>query len=312
MVEDARTNSLIVTDIPRQFPMIENAIARLDVPIPQILIEVEMLDVSQNTLDAIGVTFTADNVLTLDAKSLDFSSATHNRYANLGSFITKGDLTSGLKAVLALVRNDGNTKTLARPRVLTLDNQMAQIKIATDEVIGIKRNTTGTTGDNTTDEAERLETGVIFTVTPQANLLLGEITLAIVPRVIDSGLTSVLGNYKNPEERSVNALIKVKDGQTVIIGGLLRQQKDMTVSKLPVLGDFPLLGRLFRHKREEVTTRDLLIVLTPHILGIDEIPKGEFSKIHGKSGFHREQLMPNSRATAIRNDLDRISASDGE
>ena len=226
VVEDARTNSLVVTDMPKQFPMIEKTIARLDVPIPQIMIEVEMLDVSKEVLDSMGVTFTSDNVLTVTGSTaLTFpKTEKYQRYNNILGFFKNGDVSTGLKAVLELVRTDTNTRTLARPRILTLDNEMAQIKIATDEVIGIKHNTTGTAGDNTTDEAERLETGVIFTVTPQANLLLGEVTLALVPKVIDSGLTSTFGtsSFKNPEERSINALIKVKDGQTVVIGGLLR------------------------------------------------------------------------------------------
>ncbi|NTV28877.1 MAG: hypothetical protein HGA80_02230 [Candidatus Omnitrophica bacterium] len=310
--QDARTNSLIVTDMPKQFAIVEKTIARLDVPVPQILIEVEMLDVSKNTLDSLGLKFTADNVLTVDSSNLDFSSSKLSRYAHLEGFFRKGSVTSAMQAVLSLVRSDGTTKTLARPRLLTLDNQRAQIKIATDEVIGIKHNVTGTTGENTTDEAERLETGVIFTVTPQANLLSGEITLAIVPKVIDSGLTSVLGNYKNPEERSVNALIKVKDGQTVIIGGLLRQQKDLTISKLPILGDVPLLGLAFRHKREEVLTRDLLIVLTPHILGVNDIPQGQFHSVDGSAGFKREQSFSSAREAAISDELNRVSSSAGE
>jgi general secretion pathway protein D len=129
-----------------------------------------------------------------------------------------------------------------------------------------------------------------------------------LPKVIDSGATSTLGNFKNPEERSINALIKVKDGQTVVIGGLLREKTDATVTKLPLLGDIPFLGSLFRHKSNEVTTRELLIVLTPHILGMGDIPNGKFTNMNGNTGFHREQDAIDPRDAAITDELNRASS----
>ena len=283
LVEDARTNSLIVTDVESQFGLIEDAIAKLDVPVPQILIEVEMLDVSKVTSDLMGVKF--------GNSPLSFTGASKSTfYPFNGSQILKkvgtnyltptGDATSeyklgkvsatGMTAVINFLRTRTDTRNLARPHLLTLNNETAEIKISTNEAIGvIKTTSTTSTTVPEVETAERVPTGVFLTVTPQANLLTREIVMAVYPKVIQARVGSITVNgvlAKDAEERGSQSILKVQDGDTIIIGGLLRTDSSSTITKLPILGDIPLLGMAFRHKDKSGTERELMIFMTPHIV----------------------------------------------
>ncbi len=283
LVEDARTNSLIVTDVESQFGIIEDTIAKLDVPVPQILIEVEMLDVSKITSDLMGVKF--------GNSPLSFTGASKGAFYPFNqsqilkkmdtSFLTPtGDATSqyqlgtisaaGMTAVLNFLRTRTDTRNLARPRLLTLNNETAEIKISTNEAIGvIKTTNTTTTTVPEVETAERVPTGVFLTVTPQANLLTREIIMAVYPKVIQARLGSITVNgvlAKDPEERGSQSILKVQDGETIVIGGLLRTDDSNTITKLPILGDIPFLGMAFRHKDKSGTERELIIFMTPHII----------------------------------------------
>src|SRR5208282_5270209 len=119
----------------------------------------------------------------------------------------------------------------ARPRILTLNNETAQIEISTDQAISLSSQTSSTSGSvlATSVTPERVTTGVILRVTPQANLLTREVTMAVSPKVIDVILSQVQppagsaqGQIYDPETRGSESILKLKDGQTMVIGGLLR------------------------------------------------------------------------------------------
>jgi len=277
ITEDPRTNSLIITDIATNFPMIEQTITRLDVNVPQILIEVEMIEVAKSITDKLGIKWGgAPLVLTGGARtnafpwdgSVPFFDELQN--VNYSARLTTGSISAtGFTATLNFLRSQSDTKNLARPRILTLNNQTAQIKISTDEAIGEKTQTAG--ADATalqTTEAERAETGVILTVTPQANLETREITMALIPKhtLAKSGLTISGTTFKDPETRTASTLLKVMDGSTIVIGGLLREETTTTLTKVPLLGDIPVVGAAFRHKQVISQERELLIFITPHIV----------------------------------------------
>ncbi len=277
VIEDPRTNSLIVTDIPSQFPIIEKTIAQLDAPTPQILIQVEMLDISKTTADQLGVQY---------GTALSFSGAKRsvlypwdqNKILSKGFELdpeyTAGTIdASGLTVMLQFLKNQVDTKNLANPKILTLNNQSAEIKISSNEAIGTVSTTTGG-GSGVTDstvEAERIETGIFLTVTPQINIETGEITMAIVPKVIEARIGSIKDprsgeNYKDPEERSSKTILRVKDNETIFLGGLKKNTNANTVTKVPLLGDIPLIGGAFRYTVKAHQERELVIFITPKII----------------------------------------------
>ena len=284
IIEDPRTNSLIITDIPSQFPAIEKTIAKLDVPIPQILIEVEMLDVSKRTAEQLGIKYGTTLSFT-GAKRAVFYPWDQNNLLNSGRVqfdpTAGGDLgtaefttgtidASGLSAMLQFLKTQTDTKNLANPKILTLNNQSAEIKISTNESIGIITSNSGGTAatEEQTIEAERVQTGIFLTVTPQINMETGEITMAVIPKVIEArqGGTFDGHTFKDPEERTSKAILRVKDNETIFLGGLKKTNDINIITKIPILGDLPLIGGAFRHKDKSIEERELVIFITPKII----------------------------------------------
>ena len=286
VVEDTRTNSLIITDTPGQFDSIESAIAKLDVPIPQILIEVEMVEVDKNVADQLGIsygatplTFTGGTMFSnwpfgptsMNAPGGSSSSSSSSSSSGSGS---TGWNAGGLTAALNFLSTTTNARTLARPKILTLNNQTAQIQISTDAVINFQQTTSSTTSNTQVIYTpQRATTGVILTVTPQADLITREITMAVSPRDIDiivsqvqPPLSSGLGTSYDTQTRGADSILKLKDGQSMVIGGLMDNQDSTVISKLPFLGDLPLIGAAFRSKSVNKNDRELIIFLTPHII----------------------------------------------
>jgi type II secretory pathway component GspD/PulD (secretin) len=312
IVEDPRTNSLIITDIASNFPHIENAVTRLDIPVPQILIEVEMLEVSTELSSKIGVKMGDTPLEFTGAQRSHLYPWDQNDILRRGPFQFEDEYfaglidAKGLKATLQLLRTHSDTKNLARPRILTLNNEAAQIKIATDEAIGIKTQTTSAEGvGSSSDEAERVETGVFLTVTPQANVPMDEITMAIVPKVIiaRTGSTFEGRTFRDPEERGAKSILKVKSGETIIIGGLIRTDVTNTATRVPFFADIPFIGRAFRHKDEKTVERELIIFITPHILKDTPPPVKAASSYENASFLTREQDIPDKRLRSIEQEI---------
>lgn len=283
IIEDFRTNSIIVTDTPMKMKVISQVIAALDVSIPQVLLEVEMLDVSKDAVDKVGfefgdTPFTA--IITGAAATSGFPFGDWSKIIDPA----KGSLSinpsgSTYNMQLDFMRTHTDTKFLARPKLLTLNNETAEIAITKDEIVGredtVVESTSGTTTTSVFKRSTELTltpegTGIFLRVTPQVNLDTNEITMVVNPKssVTSRSDLSVTGNLQSDVEvRSTKSIVKVKDGETIILGGLIHQDKSIEIKKLPILGDIPLLGVLFRHKDQTIgLERELIVFITPHII----------------------------------------------
>ena len=295
LVEDPRTNSLIITEIPSKIGMIAKTLAALDVPVPQVMLEVEMLDVNKNATEKLGIKFgqtpiTLNTSLTLATIGTRFPFGLVNAGKSTiasGSF-NPSTSASTYQVLLDFLKTRSDTKFLARPRILTLNNETAEIKITTQESIGVEATTASAGGSagTSTSGPERMETGVHLKVTPQINTETGEVTMFINPKVAETsaGNTITIGGvayvYRDPEERSTKSMVRVKDGETIIIGGLIRKKTTVILTKLPILGDIPILGRIFTHtNKDEDRDRELLIFITPHIIKDSAIELAQAKKI---------------------------------
>ncbi|MFH1413842.1 MAG: secretin N-terminal domain-containing protein [Candidatus Omnitrophota bacterium] len=315
VIEDARTNSLIITDTPRNMKAIAEVIASLDVTVPQVLLEVEILDVIKGVVDDMGIEW--DNPFaSLDVVGKRMTSFPFARSGNSGFGRTLTGTSGtweannfgpsiltvfGQTLNLDLLREHSDTKILARPRILTLNNETAEIKVVTDEAVNLTTVATasGSLTAQETGTASRIETGISLKVTPQINLDTGEVTMFIVPSVKDTSTSSLGDSIKDPEERSARTAVRVRDNETVVIGGLIRHDKSETIVKVPLLGDIPFLGALFRHRyKDKDEDRELLVFITPHIIR-DEIE--EITRMKKKFFPEREQdfVGETSRELAI-------------
>ena len=280
--EDPITNSLIVVDVPSQFEVIDEVISKLDIASPKVMIEVEMLDVTKGLIDKIGFKYGDNNysnnfsaTYNGPTKSVAFPMQPYGNVTAPRSF-TFGTFDVGtFNMLIQALSTDTTTKILARPKILTLSNETAEINLTTNEAIGI--NTTTTETGVQTSSTERTETGTKLRVTPQVNKDTGEITLFLevfTKDATDSELTltgDVQGSIKNPEERGTKSVLRLNNGETLLMGGLIRNKSIKTTTKVPVLGDIPWVGKLFSFKDDDRSERELLVFLTPKI--IEDTPR---------------------------------------
>lgn len=278
ITEDPITNSLIVVDVPVQFPIIDEVISKLDIPIPRIMIEVEMIDVSKSHLDQIGFNFANGVIAELEIGSRSTRFPWPNKWYGPGGGAGTVPALSNfsfeeMSSIMQFLSQESSTKFLARPKILTLANETAEVNLVLNEVIGLT--TTTNVDSSTTQDIEREYTGTRLRVTPQISLATSEITLVVDifnKESQDSGISisgMSTGFVKNVEERSTKSIVRLKAGETLFIGGLLKKEEQETITKIPFFGDLPVIGRFFSYLSRPMAdniNRELLVFLTPHIL----------------------------------------------
>lgn len=276
MTEDPSTNSIIITDMPSKFPLIEQIITKLDIPTPQVMVEVEILDVDKQDVDKLGFNWATTTswfkYLTSSTGSLNKFS--QNPFPPLRSLGGENAYSRTWGFVFEFLSTRKTTKFLARPKLFMLNNETAEIKISASEAIGVV-NSYDDQGRLTSQAAERATTGVILKVSPQISMSTGEITMNLQPSISETTESSidlvtssgVSQKLKNPEERSLKSTVRIKDGETIVVGGLIRQSTATSVTKIPFFADIPLIGLLFRNKQVDPRKdREILVFITPKII----------------------------------------------
>lgn len=297
---DPRTNKLIVTDVAEVFPQVENILAELDVKPPQILIEAQIVEVSKTSGLSLGFEYGGEGgtmvSMTGPKRVVDFeyikgqgvkgwnyifptkdqmnsdsgsgggegggSSSSDSDQSDEGGLLDFSAFNIVLKSLLTR----GEAKYLGKPKVVTLNNKTATITTSTDATVGqtMSQSGSGSGEGMTTTSAERKRVGLTLQVTPQVNRE-GYVTLYVQPSYSDL-VSSGFDFSKDTTTRAASTLVRVKNGQTVVIGGLLTSRETDQTRKVPLLGDIPILGWLFTSKTKSKSTTDLVIFITPTIL----------------------------------------------
>ena len=281
---EPRTNSLIVTDVAEVFPQIEQIISELDRKAPQVLIESRIMEINSDRINNLGIEWGGANGELASFKgpirATDWPLGERtvaggdwklfNSNMNLDSltgasalgYLSLAQLTALLKAIVS--RSEG--KYLGNSKIVTLNNKTAIITISRDAAVSTSSQITQTT---TTSTAERRRVGLMLRVTPQVNKE-GYITLMAQPSYTDLTPSSVLDSngqtMYDTVSRGVSTLVRVKNGQTVVIGGLLSTKDDKTVRKVPLLGYIPIVGWFFTSVSNRKQNTDLVLFITPTIL----------------------------------------------
>ncbi len=185
--------------------------------------------------------------------------------------------TTDFTAFIELLKTQGDVQVLSSPRVSTVNNQKAVIKVGSDEfyVTNISQDTTSTTGNTSVSvELSPFFSGVALDVTPQISLQ-GDIVLHVHPSVSEVSeqtktITTVDGVTSMPlaasNIRESDTIIRAANGQVVVIGGLMQNSTQDEVASVPILGDIPLLGALFRHTKKSTRKSELVILLKPTVI----------------------------------------------
>jgi len=265
-----------ITASPEIIERVTQDLATIDVPPRQVMIEAVVTELTTEARKSLGID--ASWFLEKGEKKLDVIFPVGDLLdSTLGLyFLTprfeaegwEGDFQSTLRALV----QDGEIWVRANPRVATLEGQKATILIGKEEYYIIV--TGGTTGPYYYGQLERIPVGVSLTLVPYISDK-EEITVEIQPEVSDvvgkgaTGLPVV-------SRRTVSTKIRVKDGETIVIGGLLQKSETENRRKIPLLGDIPILGYLFSRTDRVVDEIETVIFITPHILR--EVSPAELQK----------------------------------
>ena len=197
--------------------------------------------------------------------------------ANFSRLNTAALVASGNAKVSDLVKflsTQGDVKSISSPRVMTLNNQPAMISVGRELFYKITSSTTaGGQGGAVAAQGEQISSvfaGILLDITPEIDDN-GMITLKINPSISDTvkNVQSETGSRTIPPDlirRQIASVIKVRDGQHAILGGLISSKKGTTESKLPLLGDIPVLGQLFKREENINKVEELVLIITPHIV----------------------------------------------
>lgn len=238
-----------------------------------------------------------------------------NAAAVASSIFTYGTLDfSSFSAVLAMISERDGTTVISTPRIITLDNQKATIKVV-DKVMMQKTiqatDTANTISIEFEDEDEAREIGTSLTIVPHVNAK-GEITVNLMPRVSSGGVSTITSTAASATQnvitmtissREANTQIRVKDGETIFIGGLIDDQFDTDTGKLPILGDLlgniPYIKHLVTYEDTFIDKTEIVFFVTVHLVkdGMDAIEKSftvdEFQKYwvdyHSKKEVEQEK-----------------------
>jgi len=262
-------NTLTVTASPEIIARIEEDMAKIDIPLKQVMIQAIVTDLTKGVTKELGIDWEWqwDNTKGIDSTA----SGTEGMTDLLGTFTyaTTGELTrSVLLKINALIRK-GKAKLRANPRIVTLDGQEATIFIGREEYYSIVSGPV--TYPYTTLEA--ITAGITLKITPYISEN-GEITVEIQPEVSDVTVEATEERLPVITKRQVNTKVRVRDGDTVIIGGLTNQTEFERVTRVPILGYIPVVGLFFKDKKKIVEETEVVVFITPSILP-ETLPKSE-------------------------------------
>jgi type IV pilus assembly protein PilQ len=302
---DINTNSIIVTESLEGMLATENLINQLDQRPRQVLIEAKLIEVSLNNELDYGIQWNYGSATTNSNGSVNTIGTTVGPTiapATPGALPSGGVTTSGISsaggigaggagtgvslaadkifgaltlgriannylvnATITAAASEGKAKVLSDPKITTLNNQAANINVTTQ--IPYVTSNVASTGVQT-QTVSYVTTGIQLTVTPSINAD-GRILLIINPNVSQPSVTASANTQTGApavDTRNAQTSVLVRDGETIVIGGLISDSLQDTISKIPLLGDIPVLGWLFKKKTKIRTRNELLIFVTTHLL----------------------------------------------
>ncbi len=265
VVIDERANTVTIRGTPDTVRVAEQMIAAQDLPEPEVMLEVQVLEVSHERLSDLGIEW--PNSFTMSTPSTaDTWGALHHLPINALN-------VSGLSATANFKLSDTDANLLASPRIRTRNKEKARILIGDKVPVISSSSTPSTSGPSYTQMIQYLDVGIKLEVEPQVyrdgdvgiklNLEVSNITKTIQSGNSQTGLTSLAYQIGT---RSASTSLRLRDGESQILGGLISDQDRTTADKVPGLGQLPVLGRLFSDHNGDHVKTEIVLQITPHIV----------------------------------------------
>lgn len=315
VIAEERTNSVTLVGSPQLVQLATNQLVRLDLRRRQVAINLKVIDIDLGALDAFGTSFS------FSLGDFDFSSQGGTGVVNFGEALPVGapgvsttvpfgpsGFSGGgvfgfpsdfLFQILATVQ-EGNAKILTDPTLIVQEGQTASVQLTEDVVTDFEVDQEVSDNGQITQtlSVETEPAGLILQVDVQRIDDNGFVTLSVAPS-ISAPIEEVGFSFDGANNAFVTLLaerqlssgqIRVRDGQTLVLSGIIQETDRTTVAKVPILGDLPLLGALFRSTRRENRRQELIVVLTPQIL--DDSDQSTFGYTYTPSEEVQELLQP--------------------
>lgn len=262
------TNKLLISVSPRYESRVMELVRELDQQPPQVMIQVLMAEVTLNNEIDWGFEFASQDLhYTKTGSGSNITAGTSVGAAGAGTGFVFSLTSEDFSLLLRTLQSESRVTVLSRPQIMVLDNQQAQIQVG-DQVPVPGSSTITTTGQLQTF-VNYENTGVILQVTPHITPD-DFVRMAISPQIsaLSASTVQISEGLNAPviSQRTANTTVTVKNGETIVIGGLIRTSEGVTNTKVPLLGDIPILGYLFKSQVLTQSRDELLIVLTPRIV----------------------------------------------
>jgi general secretion pathway protein D len=268
VVPDDKTNSLLVTGPPQAFSMVSNFVEQLDRRSVQVFIEVAIVDVTLDKTTQFGVEWNWHSNATNAAGTPNQTASTNYGLNQITTGLKYSIISNNLQAVLTALQTSSNVKVYSTPSITTMDNVQATISIGEDVPFASSQN--DLVSGTITSEVSYKTVSISLTVTPHVNE-----SSNLIAMDVQQAINEIIGqvdalNAPITANRNAQTSVMVNDGQTIVIGGIIKDNCTRTENAVPVISRIPLIGDLFKSHDYENTKSELMVFLTPHILRTEE------------------------------------------
>tara|TARA_B100000767_G_scaffold44850_1_gene39145 strand:+ start:1154 stop:2854 length:1701 start_codon:yes stop_codon:yes gene_type:complete len=266
-IEAGEKDILLVTDVPTNFSLIEGVVRSLDIQSEQINIAVKFIETKLKHDEIIGINWDLRQKMDIvRSNNVDSSSTLDLGYLLIGGQTMNFATLSRpiVSAIMSLLANDGDTKLLQEPQVTTANNSPANILIGTTIPVLVPQGAGSVFGTNPYTY-ENQEVNVSLDVLPRTNK---DRVISMKIDAVVQEIIALIGKDQRPmiSTRSTSTSVRVNDGETLLIGGLIFDSANKLTSKVPILGDIPIIKTLFNYKNTDREQKELLIFITPTVI----------------------------------------------
>jgi general secretion pathway protein D len=295
VVADEKTNTLLLTGPSQSFTMVESIIAQLDRRTPQVFIQVAIVDVTLDDSTKFGVEWNwandphnANNAPTKQDVKTGFGLADEK----LG--LKYSVISDNLQSLLHALTTRSNVRVYSTPSITTADNVPATISIGQD--VPFVSSSEETSNGNLRQAVEFKNVSIALNVTPHVSLSSGLISLDVHQTINELMGREVEMNAPIIANREAKTTVMVNDGQTIVIGGIIKENSEKVTSGVPFLSKLPLIGEMFKSRTRKGAQSELMVFLTPRILRDEEsvtaITEQERSKLSNPPPVLNPQKTP--------------------
>lgn len=269
LTQDAVTNSLLFCGTPTAHAQLQDLLKKLDVATQQVTLEAKIIAVNRENSKDLGVNWEWDTIPQRNDSSdnNNSNSSSDNSSSYGGNFKFWHGYAFRFHATLNALITNGKAKILATPRIITIPGREASIFIGDHIPVQTEKHDSSGTYTAT----EYLDAGIKLAYTPIISADGTMVTAKVHTEVSTPSLVSELKNYRITS-RTADTNVRMYSGETLIIGGLISDEQQESLRRVPFLSDIPLLGELFKSRSKKSSTTEVMLLLTPHITQAGKSP----------------------------------------